>query len=399
MTVPPQLRIYASFFLFALTTGAMTSRLPDIQTRLGVTQGELGLMLIGMSIGSLIALTVSAPLLERLGARVTGLVTLLGVAVCFGLIPWMPNALAVFGVLFVAGLLAGAIEINLNLEIDRIEAMTGGHYMNRAHGAWSVGFLVAALIGATVRQIAIPVWAHLDAVALFTIVVGGSLLWGMVPAPRRSTGHQGETPRIAFPTWGLVPLCLIGLAAFLIEGSGVDWSAIYMRDVFATPPFIGGLGLAFFGFFMSLLRLTIDPVAHRFGSRLVAAVLLTIAGAGALLLGVAPVDWVALLGFALLGLGASAVYPLAVSAAAQRTDRPASVNVAALAQVTFVVFFLGPPLLGIVAQYWGIRNSYLITLPVILAGLIATRALPGRGVAPAAAAAGTPSYTDETTVT
>ena len=89
--------------------------------------------------------------------------------------------------------------------------------------------------------------------------------------------------------------------------------------------------------------------------------LLTIAGAGALLLGVAPADWLALLGFALLGLGASAVYPLAVSAAAQRTDRPRPVNVAALAQVTFVVFFLGPPLLGFVAQYRSIRISYLVT--------------------------------------
>ena len=229
VTLPPQLRVYASFFLFSFTTGAMTSRLPDLQTKLGVTQGELGLMLIGMAIGSLVSLTFSAPLIERLGARTTALITLPATFACFGLVPWMPNAGAVFAVLFTAGLLAGAIEINLNVETDRLEALTGGHYMNRAHGSWSVGFFVAALLG-----------------------------------------------------------------------------------------------------------------------------------------------------FALLGLGASAVYPLAVSAAAQRTDRPAAVNVAALAQVTFVVFFLGPPLLGFVAQYANIRISYLVTVPVIVCGLIATRALPGR---------------------
>lgn len=380
MTLPPQLRIYASFFLFSFTTGAMTSRLPDLQTKLGITQGELGLMLIGMAIGSLISLTLSAPLIERLGARTTALITLPGTFACFGLVPWMPNAGAVFAVLFCAGLLAGAIEINLNVETDRLEALTGGRYMNRAHGSWSVGFFCAALLGATVRQAQLSIELHLDAVALIAIVVAFAMLWRLVPAPRRSTGHQGKAPLIAFPSWGLIPLCLIGIAAFLVEGSGIDWSAIYMRDVFAAPPFLGGLGLALFGFFMSVFRLSIDPVAHRFGSRAVAAVLLAVAATGALLLYVAPADWVALLGFALLGLGASAVYPLAVSAAAQRTDRPAAVNVAALAQLTFVVFFLGPPLLGFVAQYAGIRVSYLVIVPIVICGFIATRALPGRGI-------------------
>jgi MFS family permease len=385
VTIPPQLRIYASFFLLAFTTGAMTARLPDIQTALGLTQGELGLTLISMAIGSIISLTLAAPLIERLGSRITALVTLIGVACFIGLVPFMPNGTALAVVFLGAGVMIGAIEINCDVEIDRIEAVTGGRYMNRAHGAWSVGFLVAALVGATARQLGVPVASHVGGAAVLTIVVGASLLWGMTPAPRRPSTHQGGTPLISFPTWGMVPLCLIGIAAFLIEGSGVDWSAIYMRDVFASPPFIGGLGLALFGLFMSVFRLTIDPVAQRFGSRAVAGVLLAIATVGALLLWVAPADWIALVGFALLGLGASAVYPLAVSAAAQRTDRPSSVNVAALAQMTFVVFFLGPPLLGFIAQYAGIRVSYLVTVPVIVAGLVATRALPGRSAgAPAA---------------
>ena len=80
----------------------------------------------------------------------------------------------------------------------------------------------------------------------------------------------------------------------------------------------------------------------------------------------------ALIGFALMGAGCSAVYPLAVSAAAQRTDRPAAVNVAALGQVSFVVFFLAPPLLGFVAESMGIRMSYLICVPILLAGLVAS---------------------------
>jgi MFS family permease len=87
---------------------------------------------------------------------------------------------------------------------------------------------------------------------------------------------------------------------------------------------------------------------------------------------------VAILGFAFMGAGCSAVYPLAVSAAAQRTDRPAHVNVAALGQMSFVVFFLAPPLLGFVAEHAGIRTAYLVCIPVILAALMGIGSLSAR---------------------
>ena len=379
MTIAPQYRLYACFFFFALTTGALMSRLPDIQVHLGVTESQLGLTMIGMSIGSLLSLTFGAPVIERLGVRTTALWTVLGPAVLFATIPWLGAAPAVFGILFFAGILAGALEINLNVEIDRLETETGGRFMNRAHGFWSVGFFVTALLGATIRQSGLSVQVHLALIAVVVVLVGGWMIWGMVPAlvPQRSAEQAKHL--IAFPHWGLLPLCLIGFAAFLVEGAGIDWSAIYMRDVFAVEPFVGGMGLTLFAFSMAVMRLAADPVVERFGPRLVAMVLLTLASIGVLLVGYAPHPGVALAGFALMGIGCSAVYPLAVSAAAQRTDRPAAVNVAALGQVSFVVFFLAPPLLGFVAEYLGIRNSYLICLPLLLAGLWASRFALGTG--------------------
>ena len=373
MRVAPQHRIYACFFLFALTTGALMSRLPDIQAHLGIDKSQLGLTMIGMAIGSLISLTFSSPLIARLGARTTAFASVLGPSLLFALIPWLGAAPAVFAVLFVTGLLAGALEINLNVEIDRLEAQYGQRYMNRAHGCWSLGFFITALAGAMIRQSGLSVAHHLGLVAIVVVLVGGYMISGMVsaPVPPRRDEHA-DSHRIAFPNWGLVPLCIIGFAAFLVEGAGIDWSAIYMQEVFAVEPFIGGMGLTLFAFFMAAMRLSADPVVTRFGPRAVAMVLLTLASLGALLVGWAPVPAVALIGFALMGAGCSAVYPLAVSAAAQRTDRPAAVNVAAIGQVSFVVFFLAPPLLGFVAEYLGIRSSYLICLPLLLAGLWAS---------------------------
>ncbi len=381
MSIAPQYRIYACFFLFAIAVGALLSRMPDLQDHLGITQGELGLTLIGMSVGSLVSLTFSAPLIARLGARTTALITVLGTALVCAVIPFLPSAPTVFLGLFFLGLLAGALEINLNVETDRLEAQFNKSFMNRSHGFWSVGFFVTALLAAVVRQLGISMQIHLGLALLVVLVVAGVMISGMTSAPARMSDHQGKVERVAFPTWGLLPLCMIGIAAFLVEGAGVDWSVIYMRDVFEVTPFVGGLSLTLFTFFMAITRLTIDPVVERFGPRAVATCLLSLSCVGVLLVGFAPLDWAALLGFSLMGAGCSAVYPLAVSAAAQRTDRPAAVSVAALGQVTFVVFFLAPPLLGFVAQYLGIRNSFLVTLPIIGLGLWAAQSLSTRAVA------------------
>lgn len=371
--IAAQHRIYACFFFFAVTTGALMSRLPDIQRHLDVTEGQLGLTMIGMAIGSLISLTFGAPIIDRLGFRTTAFITTLGPAILFAVVPWLPSAPAMFGVLLVVGLMSGALEINLNVEIDRLEAQTGKRFMNRAHGFWSVGFFITALFGAVIRQSGLPAGVHMAIVAAIIVVIGGYLIWGATNTPKPNRGRSEEGGhRIAFPNLGLLPLCLIGFAAFLVEGAGIDWSAIYMRDVFAVEPFVGGMGLTLFAFFMAVMRLSADPIVARYGPRNVAMVMLSFASLGALLVGTAPIPELALLGFALMGAGCSAVYPLAVSAAAQRTDRPASVNVAALGQVSFVVFFLAPPLLGFVAEFIDIRASYLVCLPLLLAGLWAS---------------------------
>jgi MFS family permease len=370
MHFQPQYRVYIAFFLFAMSTGSLFSRLPDLQLQLGVNKAELGLTLIGMAIGSLISLTLSSPLIVRLGSRTTLAISLLGVMALLCLIPLLPSAPFVFATLFVMGLLAGALEICLNVEIGRIEAQAGFGIMNRAHGCWS---LTASLV----RQAGIPMQMHMHVLLGLMFIIGAITIAGMKNAPVLTTaGAEDKAPHFALPTLALLPLCIIGTSAFLIEGAGIDWSTIYMEEVFDVSPFISGSGLTLFAFFMALARLTVDPVVDRHGARLVGRVLLSVAAVGIAIAWLAPHPYLALLGFALMGAGCSAVYPMAVSAAAQRTDRPAVVNVAAIAQMAFVVFFLGPPLLGFVAEAFGIRNAYLVCLPLVLGSILASGALP-----------------------
>jgi MFS family permease len=112
-----------------------------------------------------------------------------------------------------------------------------------------------------------------------------------------------------------------------------------------------------------------DGFVERYSPVLVARVLLSVLALGCLLVFVSPSAALSMLGFALMGVGSSAIFPLAMSAAAQRTDRPSTVNVASLAQTAFVSFLLAPPLLGLVAEHLGIRWSFGIALPLVLASL------------------------------
>ena len=163
----------------------------------------------------------------------------------------------------------------------------------------------------------------------------------------------------------LVGVCL---SAMLMEGAGIDWSAIYMRNLFDAEPFFAGLAVATVAGSQGVARFFADSFVERFSPVVVARVLLTLLGIGVLLAFFAGAAWVAYLGFALIGVGSSALFPLAMSAAAQQTDRPASVNVAALAQFSFTAFLLGPPLLGYIAEHFGIQWVFGVGIPLVLLG-------------------------------
>jgi MFS family permease len=161
----------------------------------------------------------------------------------------------------------------------------------------------------------------------------------------------------------------------LMEGAGLDWSAIYMDTTFSSGAFIAGLAVAVVTFSQAVARYFADSYVERYSPVTVGRVLLLLLAVGILLV-LFPVSVpVSLAGFAIMGVGTSVLFPLAMSAAAQRTDRPATVNVAALAQISFGAFLLGPPLLGFVAEHWGIQWVYGFGLPLVVVGFMVVHSL------------------------
>ena len=372
LSMPQHKRVFACFFLYSFCMGGFFPRLAEIQRAMGVGEGALGLALIGVAAGTLISLTFGAQFIERMGHRRTLLGLLPALPLFYVAASHATTPLLMFLCLFPAGILVGAVEVVVNLEADRVEHMSGRRIMNRSHAFWSIGFFSASAIGALMAYLGVSPQLHLAGVVLVVFAITVLLLGKFEAAPLREADHHHadiEAPRFATPTAAILVLVVVTLPAMVLEGAGFDWSAIYMRDVFGSSAFLGGVAVATGAAAQALTRYFADGFVERHSPVFVARALLSVLALGDVMVFVAPMPWASLLGFALMGVGSSAIFPLAMSAAAQRTDRPSTVNVASLAQTAFVSFLLAPPLLGFVAQSLGIRWSFGIALPLVLASL------------------------------
>lgn len=374
LDLAPQHRVFGAFAIYSFTMGNIFPRFAELRDAMGVAEGAFGFGLIGAPVGTLVALTFAPPLLERIGYRraILALIPLLSVA--YALASFAPSPLWFFALLLPVGLLLGCIEIILNLEADRTEALVGRRLMNRAHAFWSFGFFAAGLVGGLVAQRGLTPQLHLLAAIPLVVVLVALVLGRFAPAPAR-TGSHAEAPRFAAPTGGIMVLVAVTLAAMAMEGGYMDWSVIYMADIYASVPFVAALAVTLGALAQGVTRYFADGFVERHSPVAVARVLLGIMTIGILLVFFPVHEYVSLAGFALLGVGSSAIFPLAMSAAAQRTDRPAAVNVAALAQTSFVTFLIAPPILGFIAQHWGITWSFGIGLPLVVLSFLFTGAL------------------------
>lgn len=371
-------RVYSAFFLYAFALGGLYPRMAEIQQAMGVAEGALGLGLVGTASGTLISLTFGGPLIHRIGAQKTLWWGLPLVAVFYAIASFAANPLFLFLSLVPAGICIGALEQVINLEADRVEFSLGRRIMNRAHAFWSIGFACAGLMGAGLAQCGISPQYHLTGMVALTSLMVFLLLGQFVPSVIRPQANQNEisnTVKLALPTPAILMLVAATFSVMLMEGAGIDWSAIYMRDVFSSSPFVCGLAVATAAATQAVTRFFADRFVERYQPVRVARCLLLVLGIGVCAVVWAIEPWMALIGMALMGVGTSAVFPLAMSAAAQRNDRPAALNIAALAQTSFLIFLLGPPLLGWVAEYFGIRASFAVSLPFILLSFWAVKSL------------------------
>ena len=370
----PNEAVFVSFFLYAFSLGTLFPRLGDLQTQMGIDKATLGFALIGLPFGVQVTLLFADRIVRKVNFRMILIIglPLLSISQCLSALMQSPYLFA--GILIIGGASIAVVEVAVNLEADRIEASFGRRIMNRSHAYWSFGFFGAGIIGAGFSQLGISPFLHFVATTFVITIVTALLFIKYVAAkPRRESPPQKKL--FVWPSKSIFFLVVFSLSAMLVEGASIDWSVIFMRDIFNTVPLISGLSLALAAISQGIVRYFADQFVDQYGPEKVSFYSLISMVLGIALVVFSPNPTTALLGFLLLGGGSAVIFPLAMSAAARDSEKTPEENVASLAQFVFVVFLLAPPILGFIGEYFGLRWSFALCFPFLIASMLSISAL------------------------
>lgn len=372
--------IMLAFFLQPIGFGSWLPRIPDVQNGLGLGPAGLALALLGLPIGTLITLPLAGPLVGRIGARTAMLAGFPLYALAIMLPALSPNPALLFCALVLCGSSISFLELGLNVEADSIEKSSGRLLMSTSHGFWSLGIMFGSLIGSLLGGAGADARWAIPLVGAAVLPIGLLVAWRL---PRTAPEVHADEPKGGFspPSWALLGICLFVFGITMTEGAMADWSAIFMRDMMKADATLAGLGYTIFALLVAVGRFAGDAMRARFGSVVIARACGVLALCGIGVLYVAPNALVALIGFGVAGLGASIGFPIAVSAAASLTDRPAASNVATLSFIALIGFLVGPPMIGLVAELFDIKLGLAALIPFLVLSLVLAGTLaPRKGV-------------------
>jgi fucose permease len=377
------------FVLNGFCFAALVSRFPDVRRDLDLSNSALGLLLLAIAAGSVLALPSSGLLIRRTSAATvvrSGAVVVLAGLLLASLAASVADSVWLTALGFFAyGVGTSVWDVAMNVEGAAVEQGLGRTIMPRFHAGWSVGTIVGAGLGVIATRLEVPMVLHLavvPAAALALVVVGVRRFLVAEPEEAGAEARGGSAWRE--PRTLAVGVMVLAFAA--AEGTANDWLALALIDGYDAPQWVGVLGFATFVTAMTTGRMVGPPLLDRFGRAPVLWVTCAAATTGILLvvLGGHPVAVAA--GIVVWGLGASLGFPVGMSAAADEPARAAA-RVSVVATLGYAAFLAGPPLLGRLADAVGTREALLA-----IAVLMVPAAVTVAAVRPAAtgAAVGTP---------
>lgn len=371
MTTPTlkhaRMAVLAAFFINGAAMATWVSRIPALQIKLSLTEGTLGLVLMGLSSGVLVGLFFAGGLAARFGS---GKVTVwTGVLASLTLLPlaWANSSVMLWINLFVFGMSISVMDVAMNDQAVMVEREAGRPLMSSFHGTFSIGGLAGALVGAgmAANTFFSPA-VHFALVGVVLIIAVWVSARSFLPS-ELEPGEGGAAFRL--PERALWMLGILALCTAVAEGAMADWSAVYLNQVLLTSTSTAALGYAGFSATMTLGRFLGDSLLVHFRPKTVVRVggIIATTGFGIIILTHAP--WIAMLGFALVGLGLSNIIPIAFSTAGNVPGISASAGIAGVATIAYAGFLAGPPVIGLVAQQTSLRVAFIL-VGVMVASMI-----------------------------
>lgn len=346
--------------------GTWAIYIPRIKAKLEIDEGQLGLAIFYMALGTITMVLLAPKIINRFGV---GKATAYGVLIFLisFIIPFMAGDYLWFCIgMYIVGACSGFTDVTMNALVTEIEKKDKIHIMSANHGFFSLGgFLGAGVGGFFLPKELLPI-NHL------LVVIGILMVLNIVFVSKYVNVTSAKFEDNPFRLKKFKPLIVLAIIAFFImasEGAIVDWSALYLEKVSLAKLSWIGLGYTVFSATMALGRFLGDEISLKFGSRLLILVglLFGILGFGCILL-VKPIYVIT--GFGFVGLGLSVIIPELFRMAGRTQDIASSISISFISGVGFMGFLVGPVLLGFLAEMSSLKLSFLALLGFILVSFI-----------------------------
>lgn len=353
-----------AFLFFGISAGTLLPRIPALKENLHLTDGQVGVAFLAYGVAAVAGAGAGRVVLTG-GARRP--VRVMVVANCAALVaPAFAPSFLVLAAAFVAlGVCSGLLDVVLNSQAAEIEREAGRPMINGFHAYWSLGAISGSVVAAGAAALSIPPATHFTAVAVVMAALSLPVL-ARVPDTRGGAATLLPTGSGSWRMGSAVAVvAALGFLGFLVESSGGDWSAIYLRDFGHAGPGVAAIGFAGLSVAMTFVRFTADRLTGAAGPRVVAALggLVSAIGFGVAIAFPAPA--LAIAGLVLVGVGTAVLVPLVFSAGANLDEAGNALGIVTAAG--YAGGIVGPPLIGGAADHFGLRLALLIP---VLGGLI-----------------------------
>ncbi|MFI8287794.1 MFS transporter [Streptomyces sp. NPDC085614] len=366
----------ATFVYFALNgflLGMWVVHIPAVAHAVGIGHAALGWLLLLLGLGAFAGMQLAGPLTDRLGART---VVPLGAALCSAavVLPGLAVDTWTLGAaLLLLGFGNGCLDVSMNAHAVQVESGYGRPVMSAFHATFSLGGVLAALIGARTLSGGLPPKATLAAAAVLSLVVAGVTARALLPAAARAAtapdAGTAESTRRRTPRriWILAALALM---LMLCEGVANDWSVLHLRDVLDAPAATAALAYGAFSTAMTAGRLLADRLTGRFGAVAILRHGSAVAALGLTAAALSPWIPLALAGWAVFGAGLSGCIPQLFSAAGHADSDAAGVNVSRVAGLGYLGMLAGPAVIGPLTHLVPLNLTFLLPVAfcVVAAG-------------------------------
>ena len=351
------------FVIAGLGMATWAPLVPLVKARAGLDEGTLGLLLLCLGAGSIVAMPPAGALTTRFGCRRVLVVSVMLMCVALPLlatissVPWLVATLLLFGAAM------GSVDCAANVQAIMVERASGRSMMSGFHGLFSLGGMVgAAGVTALLSAGVPPLAATISVVGLMGAAIVGA-------APGLLThGSESQGPAFAIPHGTVLFIGVLCFVVFLTEGAMLDWAALFLISVRDIQPAHAGFGYAAFALTMTIGRLTGDAVVRRAGGKAVVVLGSLLAAAGLVLATLVPAWEAALLGFALVGAGCSNIVPVMYSAVGRQRVMPEGVAVVAITTLGYAGILVGPAFIGLLADATSLPVAFL-TVAVLMLGV------------------------------